>query len=324
MSREVLVTGACGLIGSHLVDRLLERGDRVVGFDDFSFGKIENVRHHLGNPRFRLERASILKPNALEKKGGRPSVVVHLAAVKKISEADPALPTLRVNAEGTAAVLEFARRRRTKIVIASTSDVYGRSPRIPFSEDGDLVTGSPTAKRWAYAVAKLYAEHTALAYQKDFGVPVVILRYFGCFSERSSTGWSGGHVPMFIDAILNGRPVTIHGNGRQTRSMAHVDDVVRGTILAMDSPKAVGQILNLGNDEEVSVFESAKIIHRIARTGRPLRVKFVPQKKVHGTYKEIARRVPDLRKAKKLLGYAPRVSFEEAVRRVIAYRRAAR
>ena len=161
-----------------------------------------------------------------------------------------------------------------------------------------------------------------MSYYKDFGVRVVILRYFGCFSERSSTSWSGGHIPIFINVILKGKPVIIHGNGKQTRSMAHVSDIVRGTLLAMDEPRAVGEIINLGNDEEVSVLESARIIHRLCGAKTPLKVHFVPVKKVFGTYKEILRRVPSLKKAQVLLGYRPRVKFCEAAAKVIQSRKA--
>lgn len=316
------LTGVCGLIGSHLTDELLSAGHRVVGIDDLSFGKTANVKHHSKNPNFKLLKFDILDTKRLERAVRGADAIVHLAAVKKIAEKDPALPTLTVNAEGTRSVLEAARRRKIKVVVGSTSDVYGGSTAIPFREDGDCVSGSPDAKRWAYAVSKLFCEHVALSYHKDHGVPVVVLRYFGCFSERSSSSWSGGHVPMFIESIAAGKPITIHGDGSQTRSMAHVSDVVRGTLLALENPSAVGEIINVGNDEEVSVLDCAKMIQRILGVKGKLKAEYVPMKKVFGSYREIARRVPDLSKAKLLLGYEPLVTFEEALRRVIAARRA--
>jgi len=320
--KTVVVTGVCGLIGSHLADELLSMGHRVIGVDDLSFGKTANVRQHAKNPRFELRRFDILDTAKLTRAVKGADAVVHLAAVKKIAEKDPALPTLTVNAEGTRSVLEAARARKTKVVVGSTSDVYGGSTALPFREDGECVSGSPDAKRWAYAVSKLFSEHLALSYYKDYGVPVVVLRYFGCFSERSSSTWSGGHVPIFIESIAAGKPVTVHGDGSQTRSMAHVSDVVRGTLLALENPTAVGEIVNVGNDEEVSVLDCAKMIHRLLGVKGRLKVERVPMKQVFGSYREIARRVPDLSKAKTLLGYEPLVPFEEALRRVIAARRA--
>lgn len=323
MRRRVLVTGVCGMIGSHLLDELLRRGESVIGADDLSYGKLKHIRRAISHPRFKFVRADILDAEALYRKVGRTDTVVHLAAVKKIGEDTRALPTLEVNAMGTQSVMEYARRSKAKVVIGSTSDVYGTSPNVPFNEEGDCVIGPSTAKRWAYAVSKLYAEHAALAYHKDEGVPVVVLRYFGGFSERSSVSWSGGHVPIFIDAIARNRPAIVHGDGSQTRSMAHVSDLVRGTLLAMDRPGAVGQIINIGNDEELSVLATAKLIHRLMRTGRPLKIKYVPMKRVFGSYREIKRRIPDLRKARRLLGYRPKVRLEEAIRRVIEARSAA-
>lgn len=318
-NRRVLVTGVCGLIGSHLLDELLVAGECVTGVDNLSFGKMENIRHHLKNKNFRFLKLDVTDADKLLKKAGPVDVIVHLAAVKKTGEKDLVFPTLLVNTVGTESVLGLAKKRHAKLILGSTSDVYGASGKVPFREDSESVLGASTAKRWAYAVSKLFCEHLALGQFKDRGVPVVVLRYFGCFSERSNTSWSGGHIPIFIDAILKGEPVVIHGNGKQTRSMAHVSDVVRGTLLAMDSPKAVGEIINIGSDEEVSVLDSVKLIARIAEVGKP-RIRFVPMKKLFGSYREIPRRRPDLSKAWRLLGYRPRVAFSEALRSVIRAR----
>jgi UDP-glucose 4-epimerase len=316
--RRILLTGVCGMIGSHLLEELLKSGDRVIGVDNLSFGKTSNLGEFARHPRFKCVRADILDGSAgLYRKVGPVDQVVHLAAVKKIGEADPALPTIEVNGEGTHAVLEYAKRSGASFVLGSTSDVYGVSPDLPFAEDGRCVLGASTAKRWAYATAKLYAEHLTFAYHKDKGVPSTVLRFFGGFSERSNASWSGGHVPIFILAILEGKPVVIHGDGRQTRSMAHVSDLVRGTVLAMRSRKALGEIINLGNDEEVSVVETARMIHRLSGVKTPLKIQFVPMKKVFGSYEEIARRVPDLHKARRLLGYRPRMKFVDSLKLVL-------
>ncbi|MBM4017311.1 MAG: NAD-dependent epimerase/dehydratase family protein [Planctomycetes bacterium] len=320
--KSVLITGVAGMIGSHLLDALLAGGCRVTGIDNLSFGKVENVRHNLDNPAFSFYNVDILDLDTLRILAKDADVIVHLAAVKKIGEAQQGLATLQVNTKGTDNIFEVARMWRCKVVFASTSDVYGMSPDLPFREDGDVLIGPSLVKRWSYAVSKLYGEHLALAYHKDCGVPMVILRYFGGFSARSSFTWSGGHIPIFIHAILRDQEVIIHGDGTQTRSMAYVDDLVRGTILAMESDRAVGEVINLGNPEEMSVIEAARLIHRMAGTGKELRLKFVTFEQVFGRYKDIVRRIPDLTKARVLLGYEPKYTLEDGIRLVLDEARA--
>ena len=317
--RTILITGICGCIGSHLLDELLARGENVIGIDNLSYGKLANVRRHLKNPNFKFHRMDVRDFPALRGKIKKVDIILHTASVKKVGESQSAIPTLNVNAIGTENLLKLSRVKKSKIVIFSTSDVYGLSDRIPFREDDICVVGASTAKRWSYAISKLYSEQIALSYHKDFGVPVVVLRYFGVFSERSSTGWSGGPIPSFTEAILKGKPVTIHGDGSQTRSMGHVDDTVRGTLLTMDNPRAVGEIINIGNDEEMSVLETARLIHELSGAKKPLKLQFIPMKKLFGTYQEIPRRVPDLTKARRILGYRPQVSYRQGLGRVIEY-----
>ena len=319
--KKVLITGVAGMIGSHLLDSLLGRNYKVTGIDNLKVGRISNIKHNLDSSNFKFVKCDILDLKKLKSVVRDFDIIVHLAASKKIDEKGNAFNTLRINTEGTRNMLEVARRTGAKVILASTSDVYGVSKDLPFRENGNLVIGSPTAKRWAYAVSKIYAEQLTFAYHKEFKVPVVIIRYFGGFSPRASFSWSGGHVPLFIDAILNDKEVVIHGDGRQTRSMAYVDDLVRGTILAMENPKAIGEVLNIGNDEEMSVVDAAYFIHKIAATGKRLKIKFVPHKRIFGTYEEIARRVPDLRKAKMILGYRPRVKIADGIRLTLEERR---
>ena len=317
MRGRVLITGVAGMIGSHLLDALLERGYTVVGIDNMSFGKRENIAHHLGRPAFSFYRVDVQDMDTLKILTRDVDTIVHLAAVKKIGEAQSSMATLTVNAKGTEHIFEAARMWGCKVVFASTSDVYGMSPDLPFREDGDLLLGPTLVRRWSYAVAKLYGEQLAFAYHSDYGVPMVVLRYFGGFSPRSSFAWSGGHIPIFVRAILNDEEVPIHGDGTQTRSMAYVDDLIRGTVLAMESDRAVGQVINLGNDEELSVIDSARLIHRLAKTGKELKLKFIPFRAVFGQYKDIVRRIPDLTKAKELLGYQPQCTMADGIRHVI-------
>lgn len=302
------------MIGSHLLDALLDaQVYEVIGIDNLSFGKIENIAHALRNPRFTFYRVDVLDFEALRILGKDADSIVHLAAVKKIGEADSSLPTLRANTKGTENILEVAKMWRSKVILASTSDVYGMSLDVPHNEDGDLLLGPSMIKRWSYAISKLYSEQLAFAYYADFGVPIVIIRYFGGFSPRSSFAWSGGHVPIFIHAVLNDEEVIIHGDGTQTRSMGYVTDLVDGTVLAMENEKAIGELINIGNDEEMTILDTAKLIHRLANTGRDLKLKYVPFSEVFGKYKDVMRRVPDLTKAKRILGYSPKVSVRQAI-----------
>lgn len=314
---RVLITGVAGMIGSHLLDELLQRGYQVVGIDNFSYGSTVNIEQHLANPAFSFYQVDILDFDALRILAKDVDCIVHLAAVKKPGELQPSLPTLTINARGTENVFEAARMWRKKVVFASTSDVYGMSPDVPFREDGDLLLGPSLIRRWSYAVSKLYGEQLAFAYHST-GVPVVVLRYFGGFSPRSSLSWSGGHIPLFIRAVLHDEEMVIHGDGSQTRSMAYVLDLVAGTVLAIENPRAVGEIINLGSTEELSVLETAHLIHELAETSRPAKIRFVPFNEIFGTYRDIMRRRPDLSKAERLLGYRPKYSLRQAITSTLA------
>lgn len=317
MSKRILITGVAGMLGSHLLDKLLELGYQVIGIDNLSFGKLETIQHNIGNPNFRFYRVDILDFDTLKILGRDIDIIIHLAAVKKIAEIDSSMATLKVNTQGSEHIFEIAKMWGSKVVFASTSDVYGMSPNLPFKEDGDLFLGPTMIKRWSYSVSKLYCEQMAFAYYKDYKIPIVILRYFGAFSHRSSFTWSGGHIPIFVNSILKDQEVTIHGDGTQTRSMAYAIDLIDGTILAMENDNAVGEIINLGSDEEMSVIDSARLIHRIANTQKELKLKFIPFREIFGEYKDIMRRIPDLTKAKNLLGYKVNYTLEQAIQLTI-------
>jgi len=315
---KILITGVAGFIGSNLLDALLSKNKyEIVGVDNFSFGNYENIRHQAKNPNFKFYKIDILNFNQLKKAVKKVDIIIHLAAYKKIYENDSAFKLLNNNTLGAKNILDLARIRKAKVIMSSTSDVYGTSTKIPFREDGELMLGPSNVKRWSYAAFKLFDEHLAFAYYEDFKVPVVILRYFGTFGPRMATNWSGGHIPLFTERILQKKPVIIHGNGKQTRSLCYITDNVESIIRAMFKPKAVGQIINVGSDEEVSVIETAYLIHKtICRlTGKkyPLKIKYVPLKKVFGNYKEIMRRVPDLSKCKKILHYQSKIAFEKGL-----------
>ena len=312
--KNLLITGVAGMIGSHLLDELLNlKTYNIIGIDNLSYGSLENIKHNLNNENFKFYNIDVCDYESLKILGKDIDTIIHLAAYKKIAEKDLAMPTFDINGKGTENVFNVAKMWGAKVIFASTSDVYGMSTELPLNEDGDLLLGPSMIKRWSYAVSKLYGEQLAFAYYHDFKVPVVVLRYFGGFSPRSSFAWSGGHVPIFIRSILNDEEVVIHGDGSQTRSMGFVHDLVNGTILAIENENAVGEIINIGNDEELSVLETAKLIHEIAQTDNELKIKFVPMHEVFGKYKDIMRRIPDLSKAKQILGYQPKYRLKDAV-----------
>ncbi len=306
------------MIGSHLLDEMLKLNYSIIGIDNLSYGNYENISHNISHPNFKFYNVDINDFETLKILGKDIDTIIHLAAYKKIGEKDLAMPTFKINCKGTENIFEVAKMWGSKVVFASTSDVYGMSPDLPLNEDGDLLLGPSMIKRWSYAVSKLYGEQLAFAYHHDYNVPIVVIRYFGGFSPRSSFAWSGGHVPIFIRAILEDKELIVHGDGTQTRSMGFVSDLVHGTILALESPKAIGEIINIGNDEELSIIDTANLIYEIAQTGNDKKIKFVPMSEVFGKYKDIMRRIPDLSKAKELLGYEPKVKIEDAIKETIA------
>ncbi len=315
--KNVLITGVAGMIGSHLLDEMLKLNYNIIGIDNLSYGNLVNIQHNLDHPNFKFYNVDINDFETLKILGRDIDTIIHLAAYKKIGEKDLAMPTFQINCKGTEQIFEVAKMWGSKVIFASTSDVYGMSPDLPLNEDGDLLLGPSMIKRWSYAVSKLYGEQLAFAYYHDYNVPIVVIRYFGGFSPRSSFAWSGGHVPIFIRAVLEDKELIVHGDGTQTRSMGFVSDLVRGTILTLENDEAVGEIINIGNDEELSIIDTAEMIYEIAATGKDKKIKFVPMSEVFGKYKDIMRRIPDLSKAKRILGYEPKVKLEDAIKATI-------
>jgi UDP-glucose 4-epimerase len=321
--KNILITGVAGMIGSHLLDKIIlnDTGfNNIYGIDDLSVGKIENISDHFNNNKFVFLNGSILNEKFLDTIP-KVDIIIHLAAAKKIGEENPGVENLHINGIGTNNILKLGHKFKSKVIFGSTSDCYGMSEDLPFREDGDLLIGPSMIKRWSYAVGKLYGEQLAFAYYKDFNLPIVVLRYFGGFSERASFTWSSGHIPLFIDWILKDEECIIHGDGYQTRSMTHVSNLVEATYNAMFNEKAVGELINVGMDEEMSIIECAKLIHSIANTGKKLKLKHINTSEIFGTYKDIQRRCPDLTKAKQLLNYSPSVSMVEAIEKVINVRK---
>jgi UDP-glucose 4-epimerase len=318
---KVALTGAAGFIGSNLAERLVGRGDEVHGIDDLSHGSLENLASLRGHPRFRLAQASILDAGAMDEVADGADVVVHLAAGKIPRYAD-AMDTLVTNGEGGLRVLRACRDRKVRrMVLASTSDCYGRNPEVPFSEDSVSVIGSPRIRRWSYAVSKMFEEQALFAFTERHGLEGVALRLFGGYGPRQNLTWWGGPQAVFIGAALKGEPLEVHGSGRQTRSFTYVDDLVDAFVRAIEIPLAAGEMINVGSDREITILDLARLVWRLVRDDEP-RIALVPFASF-GRYEDVERRVPDNRKAARLLGHVPAVTLEEGLPRTIAWQREA-
>ncbi len=324
MAAPYLVTGCAGFLGSNLVNRMLEAGHEVVGIDNLSMGRLENLGDCRDHPRFRFVQADVTDPAALAGLDSACEAIVHLAAFK-IPRYGKAIDTLKINYRGTENTLDFAHRAGCKLVLASTSDVYGRNPKLPFSEEGsDSVIGNSKSPRWAYAISKLFDEHLALAYQDAYGFPVTILRFFGSYGPNQPLSWWGGPPPVFIDCVLSGKPIPIHGDGSQTRSFTYVSDTVEGIYQATVRPEANGEIINIGSTQEITILDLARRIKRLSGTPGDLDVEFVPYASFTGRkYEDVMRRVPDVTLCEQLLGVRAKVDIDEGLARTIEWQRGA-
>jgi UDP-glucose 4-epimerase len=315
---RVLITGGAGFIGSHLAERCLERGDEVIILDDLSTGAIENIRHLKAHPRLAYHIDSIGNLRLAAELVDEADVVFHLAAavgVRLIIESP--VRTMETNIQGTEIVLGLAAKKRKRVVLASTSEVYGKRTDVPFREDDDLVLGPPNRSRWSYACSKAVDEFLALAYWKEKRVPIVIARLFNTVGPRQ-TGRYGMVVPTLVRQALEERPITVFGDGSQRRCFAHVRDVVGALIALAEHPRAVGEVYNVGSDQEVTILELAERIRRC--TGSSSAITFVPYDDAYeGGFEDIMRRVPDLTKLRALTGYEPTYDLEDILASVIEH-----
>jgi UDP-glucose 4-epimerase len=314
---NILLTGVAGSIGSFLLDSLLERGHTVVGIDNLIYGRMDNISHNLSNDNFTFIDGDITEYDffSMEQKF---DCICHLAALKKIGNMSNWKRTdLIRNNFAIQRLLRLAVEQDCKFVFSSTSDVYGTSEDLPFREDGDLKIGPSDVERWDYAASKLFDEHVCFSYADDYDIDLVVIRYFGAYSDRSKWQY-GEHIPLFIKRAMEGEEITVHGDGLHTRSMCHIDDAIIGTIQSIELESANGHIINIGSNEEMTILEHAKTIWRIVNGNEEPNIKFIPMKEVFGKYREIQRRVPDLTKAKKLLDYEPKILFEDGIADVVA------
>ncbi|MCX7018539.1 MAG: GDP-mannose 4,6-dehydratase [bacterium] len=317
---EILVTGGAGFIGSHLVEALLRRGDSVIVVDDLSTGSIRNLDGCRSDPKLRVHIGSICDMPLMAELIDRAGVICHLAAavgVRLIVEKP--VHTIETNIRGTEIVLELAARKNKPILITSSSEVYGKSANVPFSEDDDLLLGSTTRPRWAYACSKAIDEFLALAYYRERKLPVVIVRLFNTVGPRQ-TGQYGMVIPRFVRQALTGQPVSVYGDGRQTRAFAYVGDVVGALMSLMSEPRAAGQVFNVGNDEEITIIDLARLV--IHKTASASKVEFIPFEQAYDeNFEDLARRVPDLSKLRALISYTPRLHVGDVIDRVIEHER---
>lgn len=318
--RKILVTGGAGFIGSHLCESLLERGDEVFVIDDFSTGHIENIAHLRDNKQFHLTIGSVLDPSLLTPLVRRTEIIFHLAAVVGVQKIiDAPVDTIETNILGSHKVLSQAARHGKLCLLASTSEVYGKSSRYPFSEDDDVVYGPTSKARWSYACSKAIDEFLALAYHKTEGLPVIVARLFNTTGPRQ-TGRYGMVLPRFVDQALRNKPLTVFGTGLQTRCFADVSDVIRALLMLVAHPKAVGQVFNVGSSEEVSIIDLAKLVKKLA--GSKSEIRLIPYDEAYQPgFEDMERRVPGIGKIFQLVGYKPKIKLHEIVNRVIACRR---
>ena len=315
---KALITGGAGFIGSNLAEALLRRGDSVYVIDDLSTGRLENVEHLRSNPKFSIAVETILNETVMDRLVSECVIIYHLAAAVGVELiVSKPVEVIETNILGSDMVMKLANRYLRKVVLTSTSEVYGKSEQIPFREDDDRVLGPTTKNRWSYSDSKAIDEFLALAYHKEKNLEVVIVRLFNTVGPRQ-TGRYGMVVPRLVGQALRGEPITVYGDGKQVRCFTYVSDVVETIIALAHHPKAVGEIFNIGNDQGVTIEELARKIK--ALTGSKSEIVFVPYDKAYETgFEDMRIRVPDVSKVKNLVGFRPRVGLEEILKRVIEH-----
>src|SRR6266853_671197 len=313
---HALITGGAGFIGSHLAEALLAHGDKVIVIDNLSTGSMENIVHLKGRSGFEYFIDSVENEGLLAELIDRSDVVFHFAAavgVKLIVEQP--VRTIETNVHGTEVVLKHANKKKKLVVIASTSEVYGKSEDVPFREDSDLVLGPTPKHRWAYACSKAIDEFLALAYWKERKLPVIIVRFFNTVGPRQ-TGQYGMVIPNFVRQALAGEPITVFGDGTQSRSFTHVADVVQALIKLVKEPKAIGQVINIGNTGEISIMKLAELVREMSGSKSP--IKLVPYDEAYESgFEDMPRRVPDLTKVTAMIGYETKNTLDDILVQVI-------
>lgn len=315
---KILITGGAGFIGSHLSDAYVARGDEVYVIDDLSTGSIQNIAHLKDHPRFHYTIDDVQNVPVVAELVDHCDAVVHLAAavgVKLIVESP--VRTIETNVHCTEVILSVANKKKKKVLIASTSEVYGLSNQVPFREDGNLVMGATTKGRWSYACSKAIDEFLALAYWNEKRLPTVVVRLFNTVGPRQ-TGQYGMVIPTFVKQALSGRPITVYGDGKQTRCFGYVGDVVGALTKLFDHPDAVGQVFNIGSTEEISILDLAKRVKDLTKSDSEIQCIPYDEAYTEG-FEDMPRRIPNIGKIGALIGYKPTTNLDEILRQVISY-----
>ena len=310
----MLITGGAGFIGSHLTEAALDRGYRVLVLDNLSSGSVENLAACRNHPKLEFVPEAVESPGVLAEMVDRADLIVHLAAtVGVFNIIESPVATIENNIGGTELVLKMAAKKKKKVLVASTSEVYGKSTAVPFREDGDLISGPTCMSRWSYAASKMIDEFLALAYWRQYKVPTVLVRLFNTVGPRQ-IGRYGMVVPRLLGQALDGRNLTVFGDGRQSRCFTYVSDIIAWLLLLAENDKAVGQVFNLGNPEEVTITELAQRIIRL--TASSSKIVYIPYEQAYEEgFEDMRRRVPDISRVSALTGYAPRVRLDETLQR---------
>ncbi|MBK9316705.1 MAG: GDP-mannose 4,6-dehydratase [Acidobacteria bacterium] len=315
---KVLITGGAGFIGSHLAEEHLKRGDEVYIIDDLSTGSMENIEHIKGLPSFHYYLDTVTNHHLTAELVDLCDIIYHLAAavgVKLIVESP--VRTIETNIRGTEVVLHHAAKKRKRVLLTSTSEVYGKTEKVPFNEEDDLVMGATHKGRWSYACSKAIDEFLAIAYWKEKRVPTVVARLFNTVGPRQ-TGQYGMVIPNFVRQALNNEPITVYGDGTQTRCFTHVNDVVGALIKLAEHPQAVGEVYNIGSAQEVSILQLAERIRDLA--GSKSEITFLPYEMAYEEgFEDMLRRVPDISKISGLIGYRPKYNLDDILTSVIEY-----
>ena len=317
---KTLITGVAGFVGSNLAKKVLEGGHTVVGIDNLSYGCMRNLDDIINHPNFTFIKDDVA--HILEMKGLESDVTVHLAS-QKIPRYTSALRTIDENYEMLRKVVQKCLRDKSKIVFSSTSDVYGKNPNIPYHEESDLVLGPTTIKRWAYASSKIVGEQFIMANHDEYGLDYTIMRFFGSYGPNQNTTWWGGPQSVFIQNILEGKSVEIHGDGSQTRTFTFIDDLVQGIVKCMFEPNSVNNIYNIASnpDEEITIKELGNIIYRLMKPDvKNPDITFIPYANF-GKYEDVMRRVPDITKIKTELGYEPHYTLKTGLKKTIEWQK---
>jgi UDP-glucose 4-epimerase len=315
---RALVTGGAGFIGSHLCERLLKDGHRVDVIDDLSTGRLENIYHLTSNRNFTFVNDTILNGMMMHTLIDKADMIYHLAGAVGVQLiVDEPVKTIETNIRGTEVVLEVAQKFRKKVLITSTSEVYGKSENDSFKENQDCVLGATTYSRWSYACSKAIDEFLGLAYHRQYDLPVVLARLFNTVGERQ-TGQYGMVIPRFVQAALSGEPLMVYGNGKQTRCFAYVGDVIDGLITLANDPTAYGDVYNIGATKEVTIENLANMI--IEMTGSDSQIQYIPYEQAYGKpFDDMMRRMPNLEKISRKIGYTPRTTLRETLQIIIEH-----